>query len=89
MLESSDAADTGLEAAGADLDDWQPIGEPGLGDESFAATRVRGDLRFYRVHWREANVLASLRLNGAEGRFPFSDALELAREQEKRIESQR
>ncbi len=88
-LDSSDAADRELEAAGADLDDWQPIGEPGLGDESFAATRVGSDLRHYRVYWRDANVLASLALNGVEGRFPFSDALELARKQEKRVAGQR
>jgi hypothetical protein len=41
------------------------------------------------VHWREDNVTASLALNGVEGRFPFSDALELARKQEERIASQR
>jgi hypothetical protein len=88
-LESSDAAGDDLEAARTDLDDWQPIGEPGLGDESFAGTRVGSDVRYYQVHWREDNVTASLALNGVEGRFPFSDALELARKQEERIASQR
>jgi hypothetical protein len=88
-LESSDAADKELEAAGADVEEWQPIGEPGLGDESFAATRVGSHLRYYRVYWRQGNVIGSLRLNGVEGRFPFSDALELARRQEQRIANQR
>jgi hypothetical protein len=88
-LESVDAAEEDLEASRADLDDWQPIGEPGLGDESFAATRVAGGVRYYQLHWREGNVTASLALNGIEGRFPFSDALELARKQEERIADQR
>jgi hypothetical protein len=88
-LDSSDAADDDLEAARADFDDWQPIGEPGLGDESFAGTRVGSDVRYYQVHWREDNVTATLALNGVEGRFPFSDALELARRQEQRIANQR
>jgi hypothetical protein len=88
-LESMDAAEEDLEASRGDLDDWQPIGEPGLGDESFAATRVAGDVRYYQLHWRQGNVMASLALNGVEGRFPFSDALELARKQEQRIARQR
>ena len=88
VAESSDAADETLEAARAELEHWQPIGEPGLGDESFAATRVGDDLRYYRVYWREGNVSASLALNGVEGRFPFADAFELARKQQQRIERQ-
>jgi hypothetical protein len=89
VLDSSDAADEELETARAHVGDSQPIGEPGLGDESFAATRAQSGVRYYGVYWREANVTASLALNGAEGRFPFSDALELARKQEQRIARQR
>jgi hypothetical protein len=89
VLDSSDAADEQLETARADVGDSQPIGEPGLGDESFAATRAHSGVRYYGVYWREANVTASLALNGVEGRFPFSDALELARTQEERIARQR
>ncbi len=89
VLDSSEAADEELETARADVGDSQPIGEPGLGDESFAATRAQSGVRYYGVYWREANVTASLALNGVEGRFPFSDALELARKQEERIARQR
>jgi hypothetical protein len=93
VFESSDGAKEDLDAARADLDDseldWRPIDEPGLGDESFAATHVEAGLgkgvRYYQVYWRDANVTASLSLNGFEGRFPLSDALALARKQEKRI----
>jgi hypothetical protein len=64
---------------------WQPIGEPGLGAESFASTRVEGGARSYEVVWREANVTARLGVNGREGHVPFADALELAEMQEELI----
>jgi hypothetical protein len=93
VFESSDGAKDDLDAARADLGDseldWQPIDEPGLGDESFAATHVEPGLgkgvRYYQVYWRDANVTASVSTNGFEGRFPLADALELARKQEQRI----
>ena len=93
LFESSGGAEDDLEAARADLAEdesgWQPIDEPGLGDESFAATLVqRGagtNVRYYQVVWREANVTASLNVNGFEGRLPLADVLELARKQERRI----
>jgi hypothetical protein len=93
LFDSSGGAKDDLEAARQDLEEgeleWQPIGEPGLGDESFAATLVQGGgtsgVRFYQVFWREANVTASLSLNGFEGRLALAEALELARKQERRI----
>jgi hypothetical protein len=93
VFESSDGAKEDLDAARADLGgselDWQPIDEPGLGDESFAATHVEPGLgkgvRYYQVYWRDANVTASISANGFDGSFPLSDALELARKQEQRI----
>jgi hypothetical protein len=95
LFESSGGAKDELDAARQDLEesdlDWQPIDEPGLGDESFAATFVQGggtsEVRFYQVVWREDNVTASLNLNGFEGRVALSEALELARKQERRISS--
>jgi hypothetical protein len=96
-FESSDGAKEDLDAARADLKDselgWQPLDEPGLGDESVAATHVEaalgGGVRYYQVYWREGNITASLALNGFEGRFPLAAALELARKQEKRIADQK
>jgi hypothetical protein len=93
VFDSSTGADEDLDAARSDLEeaelDWQRIDEPGLGDESFAATLVQrggtGGVRFYEVFWREANVTASLSVNGFEGRLALAEALELARKQERRI----
>jgi hypothetical protein len=64
---------------------WQPIGEPGLGDESFAATVVGAQKRSYAVFWRAQNATASLELVALRDRVPFSDVLELARKQDQRI----
>jgi hypothetical protein len=89
VLESGDAADDWLEAARQALEqkrEWAPIDEPGLGDESFAATVVRADARSYQVFWREANAAASLKAQGLEGTIPLEDVLALARKQEHRIE---
>lgn len=93
VFESSSGSDEDLEAARRDLKqaelEWQPIDEPGLGDESFAASLVQGGgtsgVRFYQVFWREANVTASLSLNGFEGRITLAETLALARKQERRI----
>jgi hypothetical protein len=64
---------------------WHPIDEPGLGDESFAATVVERDVRRYEIFWREHNAAASLQVTGSEGGLPLADVLALARKQERRI----
>ena len=93
LFESASGAEDDLEAARSDLTEgeieWQPIDEPGLGDESFAATLVEGGdgsgFRYYQVYWRDDNVTAFLNVNGFEERLPLGDVLELARKQEERI----
>jgi hypothetical protein len=93
LFESSSGAVDDLEAAREDLTDdeleWQPIDEPGLGDESFAATVVEPGLgegvRHYRVYWRDDNVTAFVNVNGFEGRLTLEEVLELARKQQERI----
>jgi hypothetical protein len=70
------------EVADADLE-WMPIDEPGLGQESFAATVVLAGVRYYKVFWRDANVTASLDVNGFK--LALGDVLALARKQERRI----
>jgi hypothetical protein len=95
LFDSSGGAEDDLEAARSDLTEgeleWQPIDEPGLGDESFAATLVQegvGDgVRHYHVYWRDDNVTAFLNVNGFETRLPLEEVLELARKQEERISS--
>lgn len=93
LFESAGGAHDDLEAARRDLADgdagWQPIDEPGLGNESFAATLVQraaaGGVRYYHVYWRSANVVAFLNVNGFEGRLALAEVLELARKQQRRI----
>jgi hypothetical protein len=93
LFESAGGAEDDFEAARADLDEgdvrWSPIDEPGLGDESFAATLVQGTetsgVRFYQVVWREDNVTASLLVNGFERRLSLQEVLELAQVQQRRV----
>jgi hypothetical protein len=93
LFDSAAGAEDELEAARADLDqsdvDWSPIGEPGLGDQSFAATYLQGTkssgVRFYQVVWREDKVTASLLVNGFARRLSLADVLELAQAQQRRV----
>jgi hypothetical protein len=93
LFDSSNGAKDDFDAARADADEsepeWQPIGEPGLGDKSFAATLLEGTqtsgVRFYQVVWREDNATASLNVNGFARGLTLEDVLELARAQERRI----
>jgi hypothetical protein len=89
LFESTDGAEEELEAALADLTDdesrWSPIAEPGLGDESFAATSVGDGVRYFLVFWREDNATATLSVNGFDRRLALGEALELARKQERRL----
>ena len=95
LFDSSGGAEDDFDAARADTDEsepeWQPIGEPGLGEESFAATLLQGaetsGIRIYQVVWRENNAVASLNVNGFARGLALEDALELARAQERRMET--
>lgn len=88
IARSGDEADARFSAAHEEFPEsggWQPIGEPGLGSESFASTRVVEGARSYEVVWRDANVTARVSVSGREGEVPFADALELAEIQEEQI----
>ena len=90
VLRSEETADEALDSAREELERkeaWQPIAEPGLGDESFAATVLQSGVRHYDVFWRAANVTASLNVTAAEDAVPFGDVLELARKQDERIDA--
>jgi hypothetical protein len=90
VFASGAGAEKDLEAARADLADgesrWDPIAEPGLGDESFAATSVGEGVRYYFVFWREDNATATLNVNGFDRRLALAEVLELARKQERRLD---
>jgi hypothetical protein len=88
VFRSSADAEQGLEADRSVFEGeppWQPIGEPGLGDESFAATVVRRGVRSYAVYWRAHNATASLSVVALRDELAFADVLELARKQQQRI----
>jgi hypothetical protein len=86
VFPSSDAAKRWLDASRSALAErWQPISEPGLGDESFAATLVDGVLRYFRVSWRADNATADLRVDGFDAKLALGDVLELALKQQRRI----
>lgn len=90
VMPSDDAADESLDAARDTVRrrrSWQPIAEPGLGDESFAATALQRGVRHYDVFWREANATALLSVTALEDALPLADVLELARKQQRRLEA--
>ena len=68
----------------------QRVDSPRLGDEAIASTTVQrslfGDVRYYTVVWRQANVVASVLVNGFGRRISLADAVSVARKQERRIE---
>jgi hypothetical protein len=90
LFSSADGAADGLQRERELLREapreWQPIDEPGLGDESFAATLVLSGVRYYRVAWRDANAAASLWVSGRETGLPLAEVLALARAQGERID---
>ena len=61
----------------------------GLGDRALAITFRQGTppfaTRFFTIAWREANVTASVSVNGFDGKVSKQDALALARKQQRRI----
>jgi hypothetical protein len=63
---------------------------PKLGEEAHAVTFRQGlpptAIRHYAVAWRQGNVTGYVIINGFDGRLTFTDAVDLARKQEKRIQ---
>jgi hypothetical protein len=69
-----------------------PLEDPRVGEEAFAGTILQrsggggiADVRFYLIAWRHENVVASVFVNGFEGKLTLAQALELARAQQRRI----
>ncbi len=85
-------AEQDLEAYEAELrKDGDLVEPPPLGEEAVAGTLRQQafpePVRFYTVAWREANVTASVLVQGFEGQVTLDDALALARKQQRRIEA--
>jgi hypothetical protein len=60
---------------------------PELGEDAAATTFTRGAVRFFVVAWRERNVVATLSVNGFDGKVRDTDVLGLAREQAARLDA--
>jgi hypothetical protein len=94
LFDSSGGADDELEAYKLEEEETEGtrlLEAPELGDEAFVATLTQtgasSRVRFYRVAWREGDVAASVSVNGFDGKLTLEQALELARKQQRRIES--
>jgi hypothetical protein len=57
-----------------------------VGEQALARITGVGTVRYFDVAWRQANVTASLSVQGFRGRISLADVVELARKQERRIE---
>lgn len=67
------------------------LAEPKLGDEALAWSALLPaqprNTVFFTVAWRHRNAVATVSVNGFEGRLAFEAALDLARKQQARLES--
>ena len=89
VLRSADDADERLGAARDALGSgaWQPIAEPGLGDESFAATVVQGGVRRYDVAWRGGQCDRNVERHRVRGRSSVGRRPRAGPEQQRRLEA--
>ncbi len=99
LFESADGAADELAAAKSEVGTaigsqtpTEPLDDPAVGEEAFAATILQrsggggiANVRFYLISWRQENVVARIFVNGFEGKFTLAQALDLARAQERRI----
>lgn len=88
LFESSSGADDELDAHRAEVEDTQQLLDTEeLGEESFASMSAmggEGTVVYYLFAWRVDNVTIALLVSGFAGRLTVSDALALARRQERR-----
>ena len=77
------------EAYGSELERAGLMLEPqaDLGDAGIVATLVDDGVRFYLVQWRDDNAVASVNVNGHEGKVTKEQAVELAQKQLSRMEA--
>jgi hypothetical protein len=99
LFETADDADDELTAARSEVGTaigsqtpTEPLADPAVGEEAFAATILQrsggggiANVRFYLISWRQENVVARIFVNGFEGKLTLAQALDLARMQERRI----
>jgi len=97
LFAGEDGAEEDFEALEDDLEtglllaSGQRIEAPMLGDETVAATLRQGEgsaaVRYFLIAWRQDAVTASVLINGFDRGTKLSDAVALARMQQRRIEA--
>jgi hypothetical protein len=99
VFDAADGAEDELAAIRAELETpAQPVvtpvtrlDDPELGDEALAWSALvpaqPRDTVFYTVAWRHRNAVASVSVNGFDGRLDLETAVDLARKQQARLES--
>ena len=89
VFEDKEGAQQDYEAYGSELERAGLMLEPqtDLGDAGIVATLVDDGVRFYLVQWRDDNAVASVNVNGHEGKVTKEQALELAQKQLSRMEA--
>jgi len=99
LFDSADGGEDELSAARSEVGTaigsqapTEPLADPAVGEEAFAATLLQrsggggiANVRFYLISWRQENVVARVFVNGFEGKVTLAQALDLARAQERRI----
>jgi hypothetical protein len=83
VFADKDGAQQDYEAYGSELETAGLMleAQPDLGDAAIVGTLVNDDVRFYLVQWRLDNAVASINVNGYDGKLTKEHALELARKQ--------
>jgi hypothetical protein len=89
VFEDKDGARQDYETYGSELERAGLQLEPqsGLGDAGIVATLVDNGVRFYLVQWRHDNSVASINVNGYDGKLTKEHAVELARKQLERMQA--
>jgi hypothetical protein len=89
VFEDKDGARQDYETYGSELERAGLQLEPqsGLGDAGIVATIVDNGVRFYLVQWRHDNSVASINVNGYDGKLTKEHAVELARKQLERMQA--
>lgn len=87
VFDDKDGAREDYEAYGSELEAAGLMLEPqtDLGEAAIVATLVDDDVRFYLVQWRDENAVASINVNGYDGKLTKEQAVELARKQLNRM----
>jgi hypothetical protein len=83
--EALDGLASGAGGQGVEVPPESQVGEEGKA-VTFTQGAAQAAVRYYYYAWRQGPVTASVSVNGFDGKTTLSDVVELAKEQEARIE---